>query len=65
MKIEIVYQAGYYQWKLWDGPDGIDYYFKASSDKANRTSVDGKRGRGLHDTVSRGCIVRSTDKHVA
>jgi hypothetical protein len=26
MKIEIVYQAGYYQWKLWDGPDGIDYY---------------------------------------
>ena len=30
---------------------GIDYYFKASFDKANRTSVDGKRGRGLHDTV--------------
>lgn len=26
MKIEIVYQAGYYQWKLLDGPDGIDEY---------------------------------------
>jgi len=30
---------------------GIDYYFKASFDKANRTSVDGKRGRGLHETI--------------
>ena len=26
---------------------GIDYYFKASYDKANRTSVNGKRGVGL------------------
>ena len=25
MKLEVVYQAGYYQWKLWDGPDNIDY----------------------------------------
>jgi len=30
---------------------GIDYYFKASFDKANRTSVDGKRGVGLHPFV--------------
>ena len=30
---------------------GIDYYFKASFDKANRTSIDGKRGRGLHSTI--------------
>lgn len=30
---------------------GIDYYFKASFDKANRTSIDGKRGLGLHDTI--------------
>jgi len=30
---------------------GIDYYFKASFDKANRTSVNGKRGRGLHETI--------------
>jgi 2-dehydro-3-deoxyphosphooctonate aldolase (KDO 8-P synthase) len=27
---------------------GIDYYFKASFDKANRTSVNGIRGVGLH-----------------
>ena len=26
MKIVIDYQSGYYQWKLWDGPEGIDYY---------------------------------------
>lgn len=26
---------------------GIDYYFKASFDKANRTSINGKRGIGL------------------
>jgi len=26
MRIEIVYQSGYYQWKLYDGPDGIDEY---------------------------------------
>jgi len=30
---------------------GIDYYFKASFDKANRTSVTGKRGVGLHPFV--------------
>jgi len=30
---------------------GIDYYFKASFDKANRTSINGKRGRGLHETI--------------
>ena len=30
---------------------GIEYYFKASYDKANRTSVDGERGLGLHDTI--------------
>ena len=26
MKLEVRYEAGYYQWKLYDGPDGIDYY---------------------------------------
>lgn len=26
---------------------GIDYYFKASYDKANRTSISGKRGVGI------------------
>jgi len=30
---------------------GIDYYFKASFDKANRTSVDGKRGVGMEATL--------------
>ena len=30
---------------------GIDYYFKASYDKANRTSVNGKRGQGLYATL--------------
>ena len=30
---------------------GIEYYFKASFDKANRTSVTGKRGVGLHAFV--------------
>ncbi len=30
---------------------GIDYYFKASFDKANRTSITGKRGVGLHNTI--------------
>mgnify|MGYP005816592405 CR=1 FL=1 len=28
-----------------------DYYFKASFDKANRTSLSGKRGRGLEETL--------------
>ena len=31
--------------------NGIEYYFKASYDKANRTSIDGKRGVGLHSTI--------------
>lgn len=26
MKLTVDYEAGYYQWKLWDGPEGIDYY---------------------------------------
>jgi 2-dehydro-3-deoxyphosphooctonate aldolase (KDO 8-P synthase) len=30
---------------------GIDYYFKASYDKANRTSINGKRGVGLKQTM--------------
>jgi 2-dehydro-3-deoxyphosphooctonate aldolase (KDO 8-P synthase) len=30
---------------------GIDYYFKASYDKANRTSLSGKRGQGLEKTM--------------
>jgi 2-dehydro-3-deoxyphosphooctonate aldolase (KDO 8-P synthase) len=30
---------------------GIEYYFKASYDKANRTSVNGKRGVGLHPFI--------------
>jgi len=29
----------------------IDYYFKASYDKANRTSINGKRGLGLARTM--------------
>jgi len=34
------------------GKHGIDYYFKASYDKANRTSIDGQRGLGLAPTLS-------------
>jgi 2-dehydro-3-deoxyphosphooctonate aldolase (KDO 8-P synthase) len=30
---------------------GIDYYFKASYDKANRTSIKGKRGVGMMPTL--------------
>ena len=30
---------------------GIEYYFKASYDKANRTSANGKRGQGLAATL--------------
>ena len=33
------------------GRYGIEYYFKASFDKANRTSINGKRGMGLHYTI--------------
>lgn len=29
---------------------GIDYYFKASFDKANRTSINGVRGQGMEQT---------------
>ena len=31
---------------------GIEYYFKASFDKANRTSMDGKRGVGINATLN-------------
>lgn len=31
---------------------GVDYYFKASYDKANRTSGDSPRGRGMRDTMN-------------
>ena len=34
------------------GKYGIEYYFKASYDKANRTSMTGKRGIGLAQTMS-------------
>ncbi len=30
---------------------GADYYFKASYDKANRTSAQGQRGQGLYQTM--------------
>jgi len=30
---------------------GIEYYFKASYDKANRTSITGKRGVGITKTM--------------
>ena len=33
------------------GKYGIEYYFKASYDKANRTSLKGKRGLGLANTM--------------
>ena len=31
---------------------GIEYYFKASYDKANRTSANGKRGMGMNATLT-------------
>jgi 2-dehydro-3-deoxyphosphooctonate aldolase (KDO 8-P synthase) len=31
---------------------GIEYYFKASYDKANRTSLSGQRGQGLNSTMT-------------
>lgn len=31
---------------------GFEYYFKASFDKANRTSISGKRGQGLEATMA-------------
>ena len=30
---------------------GVEFYYKASFDKANRTSLSGKRGVGFHDTL--------------
>ena len=30
---------------------GIEYYFKASYDKANRSSIGGKRGMGMNATL--------------
>ena len=30
---------------------GFEYIFKASFDKANRTSINGIRGKGLHETI--------------
>ena len=37
---------------------GIEYYFKASYDKANRTSADGKRGVGLPATMEDFIIIK-------
>ena len=37
---------------LGGGGWGIDYYFKASFDKANRTSVDSFRGLGMQEGLS-------------
>jgi 2-dehydro-3-deoxyphosphooctonate aldolase (KDO 8-P synthase) len=34
------------------GKYGIEYYFKASYDKANRTSLNGVRGHGLNSTLT-------------
>ena len=39
---------------------GIDYYFKASYDKANRTSVKGIRGKGIEATLS-DCLLYTSD----
>ena len=39
---------------------GIDYYFKASFDKANRTSISGKRGIGLEDTLKHFDIIKKS-----
>ena len=38
---------------------GFEYYFKASFDKANRTSIEGKRGLGLSKTLSDFKILKS------
>ena len=39
--------------KICDKYKAIDeYFFKASYDKANRTSIDGKRGQGLVQTLN-------------
>ena len=39
---------------------GIEYYFKASFDKANRTSVDGIRGLGMRKTLDDFVIIKET-----
>jgi 2-dehydro-3-deoxyphosphooctonate aldolase (KDO 8-P synthase) len=37
---------------------GIEYYFKASFDKANRTSINGKRGIGMRKTLDDFVVVK-------
>lgn len=37
---------------------GFEYIFKASFDKANRTSINGKRGLGLHSTIKDFCEIK-------
>lgn len=37
---------------------GIDYYFKASYDKANRTSLKGKRGLGMSTTMTDFSVIK-------
>jgi 2-dehydro-3-deoxyphosphooctonate aldolase (KDO 8-P synthase) len=39
---------------------GFDYYFKASYDKANRTSVNGKRGLGMEQTMRDFRVLKET-----
>ena len=41
---------------------GVEYIFKASYDKANRTSANSKRGVGLEDTMQSFCILKSLIK---
>jgi 2-dehydro-3-deoxyphosphooctonate aldolase (KDO 8-P synthase) len=41
---------------------GIEYIFKASYDKANRSSIHGIRGRGLADTMNDFAILKSKIK---
>ena len=42
-------QIAYTMKKICDD-NGFDYIFKASFDKANRTSINGKRGLGLEES---------------
>ena len=39
---------------------GIEYYFKASFDKANRSSMQGKRGVGLNATLDDFALIKNT-----
>jgi len=39
---------------------GIEYYFKASYDKANRSSVNGKRGMGMEYTLADFLVLKET-----